>query len=46
MGLATAGAVVLVWTGISLALRRAWAWGRRRARERRGLLVDEGLETG
>ena len=32
-GLASAGAVVLVWTGIALALRRARAWlSRRRAR--------------
>jgi len=32
-GLASAGAVVLVWTGIALALRRGRAWlARRRAR--------------
>ena len=31
-GLASAGAVVLVWTGISLALRRFGAWRSRRAR--------------
>jgi hypothetical protein len=29
-GLASAGAVVLVWTGISLALRRFSAWRSRR----------------
>jgi hypothetical protein len=33
-GLATGGAVVLVWTGIALALRRFRAWiGRRATRE-------------
>ena len=31
-GIATAGSVVLVWTGIALALRRARAWIGRRAR--------------
>ena len=31
-GLATAGAVVLVWTGIALALRRFRAWVARRAK--------------
>jgi uncharacterized iron-regulated membrane protein len=34
-GLATAGAVVLVWTGISLALRRCRSWiGRRKRTEK------------
>jgi uncharacterized iron-regulated membrane protein len=32
-GIASAGAVVLVWTGIALSLRRFAAWRRRRARE-------------
>jgi len=37
-GLATAGAVVLVWTGIALALRRCRAWvSRRRKRPVEGL---------
>ena len=31
-GLASLGSVVLVWTGISLALRRFWAWRKRAAR--------------
>jgi hypothetical protein len=30
--MATAGSVVLVWTGIALALRRGRAWRGRRAR--------------
>jgi uncharacterized iron-regulated membrane protein len=33
-GLATAGSVVLVWTGLTLAWRRWSAWMRRRAAER------------
>jgi uncharacterized iron-regulated membrane protein len=33
-GLASAGAVMLVWTGVTLALRRLAAWRRRRARAR------------
>jgi uncharacterized iron-regulated membrane protein len=32
-GLATAGAVVLVWTGIALTLRRCTAWRARRTRQ-------------
>ena len=36
-GLASAGAVMLVWTGLSLALRRLAAWWRRRS----GQAVDE-----
>jgi uncharacterized iron-regulated membrane protein len=32
-GIASAGAAVLVWTGIALSLRRLAAWRRRRARE-------------
>ena len=35
-GLATAGSVVLVWTGIALALRRVRAWLGRRARAAAG----------
>jgi uncharacterized iron-regulated membrane protein len=35
-GLASLGGAVLVWTGISLALRRFWAWRRRATR------ADEG----
>jgi uncharacterized iron-regulated membrane protein len=31
-GLASLGGAVLVWTGISLALRRFWAWRKRSAR--------------
>jgi uncharacterized iron-regulated membrane protein len=30
-GLASMGAVVLVWTGISLSVRRLWSWRRRRS---------------
>jgi uncharacterized iron-regulated membrane protein len=37
-GLATAGAVMLVWTGVSLALRRFAAWARRK-RSRRGAVA-------
>jgi uncharacterized iron-regulated membrane protein len=31
-GLVTLGSVVLAWTGVALALRRFWAWRRRKAR--------------
>jgi uncharacterized iron-regulated membrane protein len=31
-GLVTLGSVVLAWTGVALALRRLWAWRRRKAR--------------
>jgi hypothetical protein len=31
-GIASAGGVVLVWTGIALSLRRLVAWRHRRAR--------------
>jgi uncharacterized iron-regulated membrane protein len=30
-GLASAGAAVLVWTGLALAWRRLWAWRQRRS---------------
>jgi uncharacterized iron-regulated membrane protein len=30
-GLASLGATVLVWTGVSLAMRRLWRWRRRRS---------------
>jgi hypothetical protein len=30
-GIGSAGGVMLVWTGVSLALRRFWAWKRRRS---------------
>jgi uncharacterized iron-regulated membrane protein len=30
-GIASAVGVVLVWTGLSLAIRRVWAWNRRRS---------------
>jgi uncharacterized iron-regulated membrane protein len=39
-GVASAGAVVLVWTGIALSVRRLAAWRRRRARE------EERVESG
>jgi uncharacterized iron-regulated membrane protein len=35
MGLATAGACVLVYTGIALALRRLFAWRKRRSHSSR-----------
>jgi len=38
-GLATAGSVVLVWTGIALALRRGRAWLGRRAKASAGAPV-------
>ena len=31
-GVASLGGAALVWTGISLALRRFWAWRKRAAR--------------
>jgi uncharacterized iron-regulated membrane protein len=33
-GLASLGGAVLVWTGLSLAVRRLWAWGERRSHAR------------
>jgi uncharacterized iron-regulated membrane protein len=38
-GIASAGAVMLVWTGIMLSLRRFAAWRRRRSRVREQELV-------
>jgi len=38
-GLAAMGAVVLVWTGISLSVRRLWSWRRRRSSQ---VLREEG----
>jgi len=31
-GLVSLGSVLLAWTGVALALRRLWSWGRRRGR--------------
>jgi uncharacterized iron-regulated membrane protein len=33
-GVASLGGAVLVWTGLSLAVRRLWAWGQRRSSAR------------
>jgi uncharacterized iron-regulated membrane protein len=40
-GLATAGSVVLVWTGLALAWRRGRAWMKRRAAERVDLISTQ-----
>jgi uncharacterized iron-regulated membrane protein len=40
-GIASAGAVVLVWTGVSLALRRLWAWRERRKRNGSAEISDK-----
>jgi len=43
-GVASAGAVVLVWTGMALALRRARAWLSRR-RSRAAMSIAENPAT-
>jgi hypothetical protein len=45
-GIGSAGAVVLVWTGIALSLRRLAAWRRRRVRDAGMITGDAGESAG
>ena len=44
-GIASAGGVMLVWTGFSLAIRRFWAWRKRRQRPVRSATAEADPET-